>query len=226
MEAVINLLRNYVFKEKTVGGLFNQYNQVNLKLDQTDADIIRQRNLVEYITGLVEPIKVVFVGVAPGFRGCRFSGVPFLSEKILLGKKFRHFIGIGDYCQSSKGAKYGENSATKVWTSLSAVFTKDELKHFFFWNIVPYHPAGEVDINRDPLGNEIEKYCGITYEIINILKPAVIACFGELPTKKLNGEFKHNYPIIAIPHPSRASYDKLQGGYREIKGFLMPDIKG
>ncbi|WP_407311874.1 hypothetical protein [Desulfosporosinus sp. SB140] len=64
---------------KVTGDVFNHYS-----LD-IQSNSIRRENLFIYLKYMQE-IKpnVLMVGEAPGFHGCRLTGVPFTSEFILL----------------------------------------------------------------------------------------------------------------------------------------------
>lgn len=215
MDELIGYVKQNVFNVRTKGNLFNQYNQINLNYDGDNADLIRQHNLIQYIEQLSKPIKIMFIGIAPGYNGCRFSGVPFTSERILLGMKKSNFFLHQNYSQSSKEHPYTEVSATKIWTSFSRYIPQNELKHIFMWNIVPFHPYKQNKplTNRDPEKQELEQYEKITLDIIDILQPEKICCFGNIPQDRLINSYNN---ITYAKHPSRASYETLKLVYDEL----------
>jgi uracil-DNA glycosylase len=97
---------------------------------------LRRRRLVAYLESR-RSAPVLLVGEAAGYRGARFSGIPFTSERQLTG------------------AGPAEATATIVHRVL------DELgltEHVLLWNVVPTHPhrPGEPDSNRRPRAAEIE----------------------------------------------------------------------
>ncbi|QSO52328.1 hypothetical protein JZ785_27000 [Alicyclobacillus curvatus] len=215
MEELKTYIRKHVFGAETQGTLFNQYRHVNSEYDRKDANLTRQKNLMAYCDQLSDSIDVMFVGIAPGYSGCRFSGVPFASEQTLLGKKKSNFFDPSLYSQSSNGKPRTENSATKVWNSISDCVDSTVLPHIFLWNVVPYHPQGQTALsNRDPEDWETEQYAALCQGIIDILKPKQICAFGEIPHKKLKSMLKRD--IQYIPHPSRASYTTLKDAYASI----------
>ena len=77
--------------------------------------------------------KYMIVGEAPGYRGCRWSGIPFTSEKIIVtndffNKKYKVRIRNGKKPQS-------ECSATRVWNCLDSLGI-----YPLMWNAFPFHP--------------------------------------------------------------------------------------
>ncbi len=60
--------------------LFNPYHDTNPDFDLPQAAAIRQANLSSFLDSLPERPPVLLVGEAPGWHGCRFSGIPFTSE--------------------------------------------------------------------------------------------------------------------------------------------------
>ena len=99
---------------------------------------------------------ILLVGEAPGYKGCKKSGIPFTSERIL---KENPFFGLENgYIIRKEKKPESESTATKIWQELN------NIKHQFlplFWNSFPFHPY-QVDIktkkekNRHPSEYEIE----------------------------------------------------------------------
>lgn len=193
--------------------LFNQYSDVNPIYDRPDAHIIRRNNLITYISQLRLPIKVMFIGIAPGYAGCRFTGIPFTSEDSLLGNGRVSFF-TDDYEQASKSSPRWEQSSTNVWKSLERVSTHQK-RHLFMWNVVPFHPFGGTPLsNRDPIQDEVDEYSEMCRDIVNLLKPQRLAAFGRIPHKQLLKTLGTD--IQYIKHPSRASYTELHAAYQTL----------
>lgn len=211
MDDLITYIEKNVFPIVTQGTLFNQYNQTNLLYDSENAQFIRRNNLKAYVSQLIYPIDVMFIGIAPGAKGCRFSGVPFTSEKVLLTKK-SNFFKTSLYSKSSRSKPYTENSSTKVWKSFSNFIPSEMLNHIFMWNVVPFHTEGATPLlNRDPSLAELQKYSKIALDIIRIVQPKKIYCFGRSPYEILSEMLGKD--VTYIPHPSRASYETLKIAY-------------
>src|SRR5690554_885232 len=88
LEPVWNLLEREVFSAPSTDRLFNLYRDVNEDLDRPDAAEIRRTNLYRYLERYQSFPPVLLLAEAPGPRGCRFSGVPFVSEAQLLDDTF------------------------------------------------------------------------------------------------------------------------------------------
>lgn len=186
-------------------GLFNPYNSVEPSLDRSNADRIRRENLRQYVECFVRPPRFLLVGEAPGWRGCRFSGVPFTSEEQLVGGRLP-FTGH----QSSKAADaLAENSANYVWEVL-ATFHPDA----FLWNAVPLHPhqPGHFDENRKPTTKERKQFEPLTDELVGILKPREVVAIGRVAEHALQ---KHNPRYVR--HPSFGGAPEFRGAVRSLE---------
>jgi uracil-DNA glycosylase family 4 len=106
-----------------IGGTFNFYREGE------GADV-RRRRLLAYLEANAGA-QVLVVGEAPGYRGARISGIPFTSERQLMGHG------------------PAEASATIVRRVL-AELGLDAL----CWNVVPTHPGTESS-NRPPTREEV-----------------------------------------------------------------------
>jgi uracil-DNA glycosylase len=99
--------------------------------------------------------RLLLVGEAPGYRGCRVTGVPFTSEAILLGD--RSPFGLfgadnGFRATNEPGCPRREATATILWQTLAEL---DVLP--LLWNAFPYHPhrLDAPESNRPPRTGEL-----------------------------------------------------------------------
>ena len=120
---------------------------------------IRRANLRLYLRVMAgrEP-RTLLVMEAPGYRGCRLTGVPVTSRKVLLEgvpalRMFGAQAGYRDVDDSGFERVYGEQSATIVWSTLAQLNALP-----LIWNTYPFHPhqAGRPDSNRKPRKAETE----------------------------------------------------------------------
>lgn len=150
---------------------FNPYQGVNPSVDRPGADRIRRENLRRYLQSFNSWPEVLVVGEAPGWRGCRFSGVPFTSEAQLNGEL--PFAGE----QSSLGAQpYREATATIFWRVMRKLHPR-----FLAWNNLPLHPhqLGKPLSNRTPAPEEIRAAERMLAELIALLEPKWIVAVGK-----------------------------------------------
>ena len=150
-------------------------------------------NLRLYLNKMFElKPKYMIVGEAPGYRGCRWSGIPFTSEKTIVTNGFFN----QEYKVRNKKKPQSETSATRVWNCFK------ELKEIpLIWNAFPFHPyyKDNVESNR-PLNSEELSFgkekLETLIEIFNIDKANIIAV-GEKAQKCLALLF-----IKEVVHPA------------------------
>jgi len=125
----------------------NPYRDGVAGLDGPAAARRRRRNLEAYCQGVVGRPCLILVGEALGYRGGRFSGIAFTSERQLAGggpKRLAWAAGGGFRATSSNAALWSEPSGTIVWRALG-----DDPRGVLLWNAFPWHPWG----GRGPLSN-------------------------------------------------------------------------
>ena len=86
--------------------------------------------------------RVLLVGEAPGYKGCRITGIPFSSVKVLMGTEHPLFHTIKPQLSISDDAlrdMTSENTATIVWQYLV-----DKKTVPLFWNSFPFHPHPKI----------------------------------------------------------------------------------
>lgn len=187
--------------------VFNQYSNEDKK------GIIRLNNLKLYLE-LLKP-KIILIGEAPGYNGCRWSGVPFTSEYIMLSKNFHIFRQSRGFQQSSTGKLKKEISATIVWDTI-----KDIIPLPLLWNIFPFHPHKPANYskNRKPTAEETEegkKYLGY---ITNTYPNARLIAVGEVAHKILK---ELNIAHSKVRHPSHGGKEKFQKEIKELKSKII-----
>jgi hypothetical protein len=115
---------------------FNQYRDVHPGLDRPDAAEIRTRNLRRYIE-LFAGARILLIGEAAGYAGCRFSGIPFTSEAQIAGTTpIAWTLDQGLLPSSARENPWDERSARIVWGALG------ERRDCLLWNAFPWHPFG------------------------------------------------------------------------------------
>ena len=197
-----NFLEKELLKIDSNSELFNHYKDIDENYDKKDANKLRIKNLKTYIESFNQKPKFLFIGEAPGFRGCRFSGIPFTSEKQLVDKNF-HLNGL----QTSKNKPFSESTATIFWSIMEQHHNK-----FFIWNAIPFHPHKKNDIckNRPPRKKELQQFENFLKELISLIKPEYekIISIGKKAEKILN-ELKIDKKYIRHPsHGGKSSFEE------------------
>jgi hypothetical protein len=125
--------------------VINPYRDAFPELDGPAAARRRRENLEAYLDRVGTP-RLILVGEALGYRGGRFSGVAFTSERQLAGPDGRRLPWAGSPFQatSRNPALWLEPSGTVVWGALGG-----DARGALLWNSFPWHPFGA----RGPLSN-------------------------------------------------------------------------
>jgi hypothetical protein len=185
-----NYLEQQVFPFQPAGCIFNQYSQIG-EHDLPDGDRVRRENLRRYIEHFRARPTVVLVGEAAGYRGCRFSAIPFTSEAhLLMG------VPVKGNPSSRNSAPWVEASAKVFWQNL-----KPFSQQFFVWNTLPFHLYREGNLlsNRTPTRKEFGAHQHLLAGILNMLRPETIGAIGKQAEALLR---EMGYPCTYIRHPS------------------------
>jgi uracil-DNA glycosylase len=147
----------------------------------------------------------LLVGEAPGWHGCRFTGVPFTSEAQLSSSS----LPFQGHISSHGGAPHAEASATIFWQALKA-----HHPHFFVWCSVPFHPyqPGLPLSNRPPARQELLTFLPILAEVIRLLSPKLALAVGRQAQQALKWL---EIPALSLRHPAHGGALEFKAGIRE-----------
>jgi hypothetical protein len=172
-----------------IGSTFNFLSDEEPALDRKGGAAIRRGNLLRYLESRTGA-KVVALGEAAGYRGARWSGIAFTSERTLA-------CWGAPYEPSSTAPKgWAEPSATIVHRALAEALGAEE--RVVLWNAVPMHPhrGGSPLTNRRPRKAEIAEGRVFAERLIALLdRPSVIAV-GRVAEAAFDGEFPY------VRHPA------------------------
>ena len=138
---------------------------------------------------------VLLIGEAPGYAGCRITGIPFTSGELFKNSELEIFKELKQDIILEKIE--GEKTATMVWNYL-----ENKKKLPIFWNSFPFHPFNKNNetSNRAPSNEEIEEGKFYIQELVEIFKPKTIASIGRKGEKVLKNIYPNN-KIQYIRHP-------------------------
>jgi hypothetical protein len=193
--------------------VFNQYAEVNPAYDRRDGAERRRENLRRYLE-CFRDAAYVLVSEAPGYAGCRFSGVSFTDERFLFGDQPLPWVhAAGSFLRASRDDRplSREMSATIVWSALG------DRRDIVFWPAFPWHPMGLRGpmSNRAPRREELRTGC------------EVLQCFLEtlFPGRALVAVGRHAHNSLAalghgdvryIRHPAQGGATAFRRGIAEL----------
>jgi len=197
---MLNHLLRSLSKREQSNIVFNQYQ---------DNDICNNLRLyLEYLLGNKPPM--LLIGEAPGYNGCRLTGIPFTSGAMIEKSGHRIFKEIRSQIVLHRVAS--ENTATILWEFLGR-----DREVPILWNAFPFHPHSidKLESNRKPNKLEIEEgkeYLKIVY---NLFKSDNLCSLGRIGENILNEIFP-NKKIIYVRHPSRGGKKKFIEGMQML----------
>jgi hypothetical protein len=151
--------------------VINPYRQQVAGLDRAGGARQRVRNLEAYLELVGRP-RWLLVGEALGYRGGRFSGIAFTSERQLAGGPERRLRWAADppFAPTSRNpALWLEPSGSVIWGALSG-----EPRWVLLWNAFPWHPhrRGGPLSNRRPEPSLVAANLHVLELLLQALAPA------------------------------------------------------
>ncbi len=129
--------------------------------------------------------RLLLVGEAPGYRGCRLTGVPFTREYILLNglEELGLFGESRGYRKTNESEKLcKESSASIVWQTLIVTPQMP-----LIWNAFPFHPfqLGNEQSNRKPSQGEIRIGQAFLKDLIQLFDIKIVVAVGNIAESTL-----------------------------------------
>jgi hypothetical protein len=183
-------------------GVFNQYDEVDPRLERPGGAAIRRRNLRRYLKAFAAA-SYILVGEAAGYAGCRFSGIPFTGEAQIVGPGCLPWArGLG-FEQSSAGDLWRERSGDIVWAAF------DGRLDCVLWNTFPWHPYADKPLsNRKPTRAEVEQATEGLRSFLSLFPKAEVHAIGRVSEGTL-GRLGVRAPYIRHPsHGGKALFTR------------------
>ena len=169
--------------------------------------LIRRNNLKLYLEkmSIINP-SVLFLGEAPGYKGCRLTGIPFSSERVLGNNDF--FKNQGFECINDSDNLEGEMSATIVWNELENYPDKP-----LIWNIFPFHPhkLDDIKTNRTPSKTELALGKEYLKQLLRFFDIKKIIALGRKPESQIS-DLGLNFAYVR--HPANGGKSKFVDGLK------------
>ena len=206
IDALIDVLAN----TPTADDAYNEYAPPSAN------NAIRRSNLRLYLQAMAERMpQTMLVMEAPGYRGCRLTGVPVTSRKILLeGLPALDMFGTDKGFQNSADIGfervYGEQSATIVWGTLAALAVVP-----FVWNTFPFHPHKKAQplTNRKPRKPETRLGAEILQQIMLLWQFERVIAIGNVAHDTLT---ELGMACMKVRHPAQGGKNDFVAGLTDI----------
>ena len=170
----------------------------------------RRENLRRFLLDR-EKASILLVGEAAGFRGMRWTGIPFTSERQLLE------WGVPFCCTSDRPGGWAESSASVVQS-----FMRDAgvARRVLTWNVVPAHPhvAGVPLSNRTPSAREVELGIPFLAALVEALAPKVVVAAGRTAESALTQHLALTAEYVR--HPANGGAAQFCEGMRRCLGLI------
>jgi len=179
-------------------GVVNPYRQQVAGLDRGGAARRRLRNLEAYLALVGRP-RWLLIGEALGYRGGRFSGIAFTSERQLLGGPAHRlpWASSPPFAATSRNpALWLEPSGSVVWSALAG-----RPRGVLLWNAFPWHPAGRGGAlsNRRPESAMVAANLHVLELLLNAVGPARLLAVGRTAEAALA---RLGLPARTLRHPA------------------------
>ena len=173
---------------------------------------VRRRNLRLYLEQLdaIGP-ALMLVGEAVSHRGGRLTGIPFVSESLML-------CGVVDVLGEHRGYRRAtatprpstEASATMVWATIRHIEPLPLL-----WNAFPYHPhvEGNPFSNRMPTAAELAIGERFIEWLLRLFPIARVAAIGNAASSSLT---RLGVEHVKVRHPSQGGKRKFVEGMARL----------
>lgn len=189
----------------------NVYNQYSYEYEEST---IRRENLLIYLKKMIEvKPKIMLVGEAPGYRGCKMTGVPFSSEHMLM----ESIEGLNIFGKENgyklieeKDKLPKEATATMIWSTLM-----EEGIMSLSWNAFPFHPhkKGNLNSNRMPLKKELLIGKTSLLQMIEMFEIENIVAVGNKAEESLKSL---EINCTKVRHPAQGGKNKFVAGIKAL----------
>jgi len=157
--------------------------------------------------------EFILAGEAPGYQGCRYSGIAFTSERLLGEGGIPRIPALAGRL-STRRLPFSEPSATIVWKTLYRLGIEERT---ILWNAIQLHPYRPENFwsNRTP-----------TPEEIRLGEPALRILLETFPTAKIVAVGKKSEGLLrdmgipiagSIRHPANGGATAFSAG---LKGLM------
>lgn len=172
--------------------------------------LLRQERLMRHLNA-PNP-RLLIIGEAPGYQGCRYSGLAFSSERLLVERAIPRMDGLDGDRITERAKPWSEPSATIVW---GALYEKNLAEDVVMFNAVPWHPEGGRGIHSNRTPTTAEKSEGLEHaqRLIALYPGVQIAALGNTASETL---IELGFDHVKLRHPANGGAGKFRAGLADL----------
>lgn len=192
-------------------GMFNPWSQSCASEVTSDGYLYRRERLHRHLD-CPDP-RILIIGEAPGYQGCRFSGIAFTSERLLAAGSIPRIPDMQGQRLTCRALPWSEPSATIVW---GVLYEMGLAENTVMFNAVPWHPEG----NKGPFSNRTptteEKKCGRAYlnMFLDLYPRVPVVALGNTASGSLS---EVGIEHIKVRHPAYGGALKFRKGIKRFQ---------
>lgn len=205
----------------SVEGCFNPWKDTCPELDVgPDAPLHRQARLSAHFEN--PRIEALLVGEAPGYQGCRYSGIAFTSERLLLEGAIP-CVPRATSPITRRPRPFSEPSATILWGAFHDLGIHRSIA---LWNAFPLHPfkPGIPLSNRTPTEGELQVGGAFLRRLVHEVLPknVQIIAVGEKAAASLRRLGFEVQPDHCLRHPANGGATAFRRGLANLFHSRQP----
>ncbi len=190
-------------------GLFNPWHDHCPHEVAGDGPLQRRERLARHLD--CDP-TLILVGEAPGYQGCRYSGIAFTSERLLIEGAIPRIPALSKRL-STRRLPFSEPSATIVWKTLKRLGVADRT---ILWNALQLHPhrSGEPWSNRTPTARELDFGAPALHLLLAAFPAARIVAAGRKAEELMT--VMGITPAATVRHPANGGATLFAAGLEAL----------
>ncbi len=155
----------------------------------------------------------ILVGEAPGYQGCRYSGIAFTSERLLMEGAIPRIPSLA-LRLSTRRLPFSEPSATIVWKALKTLGIAERT---ILWNALQLHPhrPDKLWSNRTPTPAELALGAPALHALIAAFPAAKVVAVGKKAEQLMMT--MGVTPTACVRHPANGGATAFAAGMAALR---------
>lgn len=168
--------------------------------------LLRKQRLKRHL--MAPNARLLIIGEAPGYQGCRYSGLAFTSERLLMEGSIPRMEGLDGERITDRNKPWSEPSATIVW---GALHDNELAEDAVMFNAIPWHPEGRRGIHSNRTPTPAERAEGVQYlaMLLDIFPGIQVAALGNTASATLT---ELGIDHVKLRHPANGGATLFRNG--------------